>query len=275
MLGFFVFSFGALLAGLGLSFFRYDFFTKPVFTGVANFSALVGDERMGIVFANTAIFWVGMFVLDLVVALLVASALNSRIPDGVSVLYRGIFFFPVLLSGAVMASVWRYLLNTDMGVVNWYLQSFGMDKIPWLVSSAWVRQAIIIATVWNGVGFNTVLILAGLRNIPSFLYESAEIDGAGPLSKFYFVTLPLLTPTLFFIMVKGLIGVFQLFDEPYMLTGGGPGDASRTVVMYIYELGFKTLRLGNASSVAMVLFVVIAAATATQLAASRRWVFYR
>jgi multiple sugar transport system permease protein len=138
-----------------------------------------------------------------------------------------------------------------------------------------VRPSIVLATVWNGVGFNMILLLAGLHAIPQTLYEAARIDGAGRVASFRYISLPLLTPTLFFIMVKGFIGVLQLFDQPYMLTGGGPGDASRTIVMYIYETGFRHLRLGFASAIALGLFLVIVIITVVQFAVSRRWVFYR
>ncbi|MBV7328255.1 sugar ABC transporter permease [Chloroflexi bacterium TSY] len=130
-------------------------------------------------------------------------------------------------------------------------------------------------TVWNGVGFNMILILAGLQTIAQELYEAAAIDGAGRLASFRRITLPMLSPVLFFILVKGAIGVFQLFDQPFVLTQGGPGDASRSILMYIYELAFKTLRLGYASSISLVLFGLILLLTLFQFAMSRRWVFYR
>ena len=216
-----------------------------------------------------------MVVIDLVWALSLALALNSCIPLFLKVIYRTIFFFPVLTSGAVIAIVWQYLFNTDLGVINWLLVQIGLPRVPWLISSNWVRPAVILSTVWNGVGFNMVLLLAGLRGIPRPLYEAAEIDGAGRIASFRHITLPLLSPTLFFVIVKGLIGVFQLFEQPYMLTQGGPGDASRTVVIYLYETAFKSLRLGYASAIGTVLFVIIMAITIVQFKASQRWVFYQ
>jgi len=275
LLGFLVFNLGALIAGLGLSFFHYDFFTPLQFTGLHNFRMLLQDIRVAKTFGNTVYFAIGMFLFDLIWAMALALALNSYMPNILKLTFRLVFFFPVLTAGAVIALVWRYLFNMDLGIINWFLGEFGVPKLPWLISSAWVRPSIVLATVWNGVGFNMILLLAGLHAIPQTLYEAARIDGAGRVASFRYISLPLLTPTLFFIMVKGFIGVLQLFDQPYMLTGGGPGDASRTIVMYIYETGFRHLRLGFASAIALGLFLVIVIITVVQFAVSRRWVFYR
>jgi multiple sugar transport system permease protein len=275
LLGFLVFNLGALIAGLGLSFFHYDFFTPLQFTGLHNFRMLLQDIRVAKTFGNTVYFAIGMFLFDLIWAMALALALNSYMPNILKLTFRLVFFFPVLTAGAVIALVWRYLFNMDLGIINWFLGEFGVPKLPWLISSAWVRPSIVLATVWNGVGFNMILLLAGLHAIPQTLYEAARIDGAGRVASFRYISSPLLTPTLFFIMVKGFIGVLQLFDQPYMLTGGGPGDASRTIVMYIYETGFRHLRLGFASAIALGLFLVIVIITVVQFAVSRRWVFYR
>ncbi len=274
-IGFLVFTLGALIAGLGLSLFDFSFFSPPQFVGLGNFRQLVADERLGRVFTNTVLYVVGMVALDLVWALGLALVLNSFMPKFLKLAYRTIFFFPVLTAGAVIAIVWRYLFNADMGVINWFLVQFGLPRVPWLVSSQYVIPAVIFSTVWNGVGFNMVLLTAALHSVPRELYEAAEIDGAGRVASFRRITLPMITPTIFFILVKGFIGVFQLFDQPYMLAAGGPGDASRSIVMYIYEIGFKSMRLGYASTVALLLFVVVIGITLIQFVMQRRWVFYR
>jgi multiple sugar transport system permease protein len=272
---FLAFTLGALLIGLGLSLTDFGFFSAPNFVGLGNFQQLAADSRVGPIFGNTVQYVAGMVALDLVWSLSLALALNSFMPNILKIAFRTVFFFPVLTSGAVIAVVWRYLFNTDMGIVNWFLGQFGLQPVPWLVSSQFAIPAVILSTVWNGVGFNMILFIAALQSVPRELYEAAEIDGAGRLDSFRRITLPLITPTIFFVLVKGLIGVFQLFDTPYMLTSGGPGDASRSIVMYIYELGFKTMRLGYASTIALTLFVIIMAITAAQFAIQRRWVFYR
>jgi multiple sugar transport system permease protein len=276
MLGFLVFSLLALIAGMGLSFFTYDFARAPEWAGLTNFRYLFGeDPRIATIMWNTVYYVFGIVLLDMVWAMALAVGLHSRITYGFKLLFRTVYFFPVLVSGAVVAIVWRYLFNMDLGIVNWALGLLDIPKIPWLVSSQWVRPAVIFSTVWNGVGFNTILFLAGLQSIPAELYEAAEIDGAGRLASFRHISLPLLTPTIFFVLVRGLIGAFQLFDQPYMINSGGPGDSSRSLVMYIYEIGFRSYRLGYASAIALALFIVIVVLTVLQFRVGNRWVFYR
>lgn len=275
LFNFAIFTLLALLAGLGLSLFRFDFFSAPQFIGLNNFTHLMADARIFKIIGNTLYFGIGIIALNLTWALALALALNSRMPSIFRVVFRGVFFFPLLTSGAVMAMVWQYLLSTDLGLVNYFLGLLGIPKAPWLGSSQWVRPAIIFASVWQGVGFNMIVLLAGMQGIPRELYEAAQIDGAGRVAGFRFVTIPLLTPTLFFILVREVIIVLQLFDLPFSLTRGGPGDASRTLVMYIYEEGFQAMRQGYASAIALILFLVILAVTIVQFAESRRWVYYR
>jgi multiple sugar transport system permease protein len=181
----------------------------------------------------------------------------------------------VLTSLASVSLVWQYLYNTDFGIINYYLGQIGIARIPWLTSSRSAIPSIILLGVWKNVGFNFILFVAGLQNIPRHLYEAASIDGAGRLATFRYVTLPSLTPVLFFTVVWGLINAFQVFDSPYILTSGGPGDSSRTVVMYIYETGFRFFQMGYASSVALSLFAVVVVLTAIQFRLSRVWVFYQ
>ncbi|MCE7984293.1 MAG: sugar ABC transporter permease [Caldilinea sp. CFX5] len=275
LLGFLIFLAGPLLAGLGLAFTRYDLFTPPTFAGLDNFRAIMADERILQIFGNTVYYVVGMVIFDLLWALALALAINSQIPAFLKIFFRAVFFFPILVSAAVIAVVWQYLFNADLGVINYYLGYLGIGKIPWLIASAWVKPSVIISTVWNGVGFNMLLLLAGLQGIPKELYEAAAIDGAGRWSSFRKITLPLLSPVIFFILVKGIIGVFQLFDSPFVLTAGGPGDASRSVLMYMYEKAFKVFELGYASALGLVLFLIILLITIIQFAGSKRWVFYR
>ena len=274
LVGFVVFVVGPILGGLGLSFFQFDFFNAPRWMGLDNFRQMFSDPRIIKIFGNTLLYVVGTVSFDLVWEMALALAIHSAIPHGFKLAFRAVFFFPILTAGAVVAIVWQYLFNMDLGVINYYLGVIGIPKVPWLVSSQWVIPSVILMTVWNGVGFNMVLLLAGLQSIPHELYEAAAIDGADRIASFRRLTLPLLSPIIFFIIVKGVIGVLQLFDQPYVLTSGGPGDASRTVLMYIYEIGFKTMRLGYASAVGLVLFLFIMTVTVIQFVGSRRWVFY-
>jgi multiple sugar transport system permease protein len=188
---------------------------------------------------------------------------------------RSAFFFPVITSIASVAVIWSYLYNTDNGIINYYLGIFGVDSIPWLSSSDWALFSIILMIVWKSLGFDFILLLAGLQNIPRHLYEAALIDGANNRQQFFYITLPLLTPTLFFVVIIGLIGSFQIFDAPYIMTNGGPGDATRTIAMHIYENGFRFLRMGQASAIAMMLFAVILLITVIQMMLGKRWVHYQ
>ena len=275
VLGFLLFVLGPVLGGLALGFMRYDLLTSPSWAGFENFGKLGADDRVLQIFGNTVYYVVGMILLDLVWAMALALALNSVIPRLLKVLFRAVFFFPILVSGAVISLVWLYLFNSDLGIVNYWLASVGLPKVPWLISSSWAKNSVIIMTVWNGVGFNMLLLLAGLQGIPGELYEAATIDGAGRWASFRKITAPLLSPVIFFILVKGAIGVFQLFDSPFVLTQGGPGDASRTMLMYIWERGFKVLDFGYAAALGLVLFLAILLVTLAQFLTSDRWVFYR
>ncbi len=275
VLGFLVFVLGPILGGLALGFMRYDLLNEPSWIGFDNFGKMLADDRVLQIFGNTVYYVVGMILLDLVWALALAIALNSFIPALFKVIFRAVFFFPILVSGAVISIVWLYLFNMDLGIVNYYLTQIGLPKVPWLIASDWVKNSVIIMTVWNGVGFNMLLLLAGLQNIPRELYEAATIDGGGRWANFRKITLPMLSPVIFFILVKGAIGVFQLFDSPFVLTRGGPGDASRTILMYIWEKGFQVLEFGYAAALGLMLFAVILIVTLIQFLTSDAWVFYR
>ncbi len=275
VLGFLLFVLGPIVGGLALGFMEYDLLTEPSWAGLDNFRKFGDDARVLQIFGNTVYYVVGMILLDLVWAMILAVALNSVIPPLFKVIFRAVFFFPILVSGAVISIVWLYLFNMDLGIVNYFLGEIGIPRIPWLISSNWVKNSVIIMTVWNGVGFNMLLLLAGLQGIPKELYEAGTIDGAGRWASFIKITLPMLSPVIFFILVKGAIGVFQLFDSPFVLTQGGPGDASRTMLMYIYERGFQILDFGYAAALGLLLFLAILLVTLVQFLTSDRWVFYK
>lgn len=278
VLGFLLFVIGPILGGLALGFMRYDLLASPSWVGFGNFGKLLEDDRVLQILGNTVYYVVGMILLDLVWAMGLAVALHSFIPPLFKVIFRAVFFFPILVSGAVISIVWLYLFNMDLGIVNYFITRIPLlqlPKVPWLISSDWVKNSVIIMTVWNGVGFNMLLLLAGLQGIPGELYEASTIDGAGRWTGFRKITLPMLSPVIFFILVKGAIGVFQLFDSPFILTQGGPGDASRTMLMYIWEKGFQVLDFGYAAALGLVLFLAILLVTLVQFLTSDRWVFYR
>ena len=255
LVGFVVFVLGPALAAVGLSFFDYDILTPPRFVGLANYIQLLRDPRLPRIYLNTVVYVLWYVGATTVLALALAVAADRPMLAVWRYLIRTAYFFPVLTSLASVSIVWQYLYNTDFGIINYYLGRLGIPRIPWLTSSQWAISSIVLLGVWKNLGFNFILFVAGLQNIPRQLYEAARIDGAGRWASFRYVTLPSLTPVLFFSMVWGLINAFQVFDSPYILTSGGPGDASRTVVMYIYETGFRFFQMGYASTIALSLFL--------------------
>jgi multiple sugar transport system permease protein len=273
--GFVVFVLGPAVAAVALTFFEYDILTPPRFAGLANYARFLGDPRLPRIYLNTVVY-VGWYVgLTTLLGLALAVAAHRPMRALWRYLIRSAYFFPVLTSLASVSRVWQYLYSTDFGIINYYLARLGIPRIPWLTSSQWAIASIILLGVWKNLGFNFILFLAGLQNIPRHLYEAAAIDGAGRWAGFRYVTLPSLTPVLFFSVVWGLINAFQVFDSPFILTTGGPGDASRTVVMYIYENGFRFFQMGYASTVALSLFLIVVILTLIQFRLSRIWVFYQ
>src|SRR6266542_357620 len=197
-LGFLVFVAGPLLAAIGLSLFDYDILSPPRFAGLANFESALDDARLRVVYRNTVTYVVAWALIDVVLALALAVAINRPMKAVFRYLLRTAYFFPVLTSTASVAIIWTFLYNTDLGIVNYYVSRLGLPKVPWLTSSAWAIWSIVILQVWKSVGFNFVLFVAGLQNIPRHLYEAAAIDGADGCAIFRWITLPMLSSTMFF-----------------------------------------------------------------------------
>jgi multiple sugar transport system permease protein len=200
--------------------------------------------------------------------------LNRQLPRLLRNFFRSVYFFPLLIAHTYVAVIWQFLYQRDTGVINYYLSLLGIAPISWLGSAAWVLPSVIIMDVWKNTGFAMIIFLAGLQNIPKDYYEAARLDGANAVQLFLRITFPLLSPTIFFVLVIFMIGAIQVFDTIIVLTGGGPGDASKSVVIYIYEQAFQNFDLGYASTVAMTLFVIILIFTLLQFWFSRRWVHY-
>lgn len=273
-LGFIVFILGPIFGAAGISLTEFDILSGSEFIGFQNYLAMLGDARLRTVYGNTIVFTVFAVTLNAGFGLILAVLLNRRLPTIVRNLYRSIFFFPLLVAHTYIAVIWQYLYQKDTGIINYYLGFLGIEPIPWLSSIQWVMPSIIIMDVWKNAGFAMLIFLAGLQNIPKVYYEAAEIDGASEWKRFYRITLPLLSPTIFFILIIFMIGALQVFDTIIVLTNGGPGDASRSIVMYIYELAFQRFDMGYASAVSMTLFVIIMILTLIQFSFSRRWVHY-
>ncbi|PWT86340.1 MAG: sugar ABC transporter permease [Acidobacteria bacterium] len=272
--GYLLFVLGPLIAAIALSFTRYDVLTAPRLVGLGNYTRLLNDPRLATVYRNTTFFAVTSVVLTVSLGVVLAVAVNQRLPGPLKYVLRTVYFFPVLVGMIYAAMVWKFLFNKDLGVVNFYLHFFNVPPIGWLTTSNWALWSVILVYVWKNVGFTMLTTLAGLQNIPQELYEAARIDGAQPITAFFRLTVPLLTPVLLFNVSITMINTLQEFDSIVALTNGGPGDASRSVVMYIYDKAFRSFDMGYASAIAVTLFALIALLTGLQFWASRRWVHY-
>lgn len=273
-LGLLVFLIIPIIASFVLVFMRYDILTPPEWIGTANIQSLFSDNRILLMYWNTLRFVFFATLLNNVLGLLLAMGVNRAMPNLLRYFLRTAIFFPVLTTTASLALVWRFLLAQDRGVVNYLLQQIGLPVVPWLSSSDWAMVSVVIFDVWRALGFLMVIYLAGLQGISETLYEAARIDGANRLQLFRHITLPLITPTAFFAVIISLLGAAQVFDNVWVLTDGGPGDATRLIVLYIYEIGFKRFEMGYAATVSLTLFAILILMTLIQFRVSRRWVHY-
>ena len=273
-IGFMIFILYPLIESMRISFQEFSLLRGSTYIGLDNYVQMFADSRLRISYINTVIFTLFAVFFNAGIGLILAVMLNRRLPTLMRNLYRSIFFFPVLIAHTYIAVIWRFLYQQDTGVINYYLGVFGVEPIPWLSNAHWAMAAIIILDVWKNTGFAMLVFLAGLQSIPHEYYEAAQLDGANERQLFFRITIPLLSPTIFFILVIFMIGALQVFDTIIVLTAGGPGDATRSVVLYIYEIAFRTFNMGYAAAVSMTLFAIILALTALQFWISRRWVHY-
>ncbi len=275
LLGMALFTFLPIIGSLVLAFFRWDIISAPQFVGFANFASLAQDPTVRVSFLNTIVFVVVAVILQLGIALSLASMLQARMPSWLRVFLRSTFFFPLVLSAASVSIFMRYMFNEQFGVVNWLLSLVGIPAVPWLTSPTASAAVVVLVYVWQNFGFSFLLFLGALTNIPKELHEAANLDGATGWKQFSNVTLPLISPTVLVASVMAIISALQVFDQPYVLTNGGPGDSTRTAVMVIFESAFQQLEFGEASAIGLVLTVLILAVTALQFRLSRRFVFYQ
>jgi multiple sugar transport system permease protein len=273
-LGYTVFIIGPILAAIGLSFTQYDLLSSPTFTGLENYRQLASDTRLHLVYRNTIFFTVVSVFFNIGIGLLLAVLLNRKLPAFLRYFLRSAFFFPVLIGHVYIAIIWQFLYQQDTGVINYYLGLIGLGPYPWLSSGQWAMPSVIIMDVWKNTGFAMLVCLAGLQNVPQDYYEAAALDGAGAWTRFRSITLPLISPTLFFLSVIFAIGAIQVFDSIIVLTNGGPGDSTRSIVMYLREVAFDNFEMGYGSAVAITLFAAIMALTLVQFRVSRAWVHY-
>jgi len=269
-----VFFFLPIAAALGLSFTDFDIYAlgNPEllrFVGLENYERLLRSSRFWTAVRNTLTFCAVAGPLSVAASLGAALLVHSRLVR-LKGFFRTAFFLPAVTTLVAVAATWRYLYHPRHGLVDRALGLLGVEPIDWLGDPRWAMPAIILLAVWKNFGFNMVILLAGLQSIPASLYEAARIDGAGTGRQLRHVTLPMLGPTLLFVILMTAIGYLQLFAEPYVMTGGGPSDATLSIVLLMYEEGFRWWNLGHASAIAFVLFILILAATLLPLALGRR-----
>jgi multiple sugar transport system permease protein len=267
-----LFVLGPMVAAAWVSLHEWNLISPMEFVGLGNYQQLLSDPVTADVFLHTVYYIAGYLPLVYLGGLALALALNTAL-KGRSFL-RGIYFLPVVTSWIVVALVWRWLLNPSNGIVNTVLAFFGIDGPGWWSDPAWAMPSIIIASAWKDLGFVMVILLAGLQAINPDMYDAAKVDGAGWWRRLFSVTLPLLSPSTFFVLVISLINGFQVFDQVYAMTGGGPNGASTVVVQQIYDLTFRYGAAGEASALSWILFIVILAITLIQVRGQRRWVNY-
>ena len=256
-----VFFFVPVLASVFLSLTDFDIYAIASranlhFVGYDNYVHLLHDPLFWVALRNTVYFVVAAGPLSIAVSLVAAVLLTLRLVR-FKALFRTIFFLPVVTTLVAVAVVWRYIYHPRFGLLNYGLSLFGVGPIDWLGDPHWAMPAIILMAVWKNFGFNMVIFIAGLQNIPARLYEAASIDGASNSQQFRHVTLPMLAPTFVFVTVITMIGYFQLFAEPYVMTQGGPAHSTLSIVLLMYQEGFRWWNMGYAAAVAFVLFAII------------------
>ncbi len=272
LFGLLAFSLFPVIYAFVLSAMKWDGLGAREFVGLANFNSQLTDEKFQEALIHTFVYTLIAVPGSVVLSLLLALAVN-RVRG--KTIYRTIFFLPTITSSVAVSMVWLWLLNGDFGIINVYLREvFSLDPPNWLVNSTWVIPTVALVAIWAGLGFNMVIFLAGLQGIPVAYLEAAQIDGASKWRQFWNITLPLLSPTTFFVTIISIIASFQVFDFVYVMTGGGPGTASTTMVFHIYELAFVKFTFGLSAAAAVILFALIMCVTLVQFWGQRHWVHY-
>lgn len=270
---FLLFIAGPFVAAIALSFYHWDLLTPSRFAGLANFKQLVGDSQLRRALLNTFVFALASVVTHLVAGMALALAVHRRMNRIARYFVRTAFFFPFLVSWAAVSLLWKYVLDPTFGIGNFYLGKIGLPSPDWLTSPHLALPALIAVDWWHTIGYTFVILLAGLQTVPTQLIEAATVDGANAWQRFWSVTVPLMSPTLFFATVITFIGAFQIFEPMLIMTNGGPNGATQSMVMYTYEQAFQAFQVGYASAVALVVFLVVMLVTLLQFRLSRRWVY--
>lgn len=270
LIGLVVFRLVSILASAGLSLMSWDLLQPPRFVGLQNYRDLLADNLFWTSLGNTFYYVIGSVPLVLILALFAAFLLSRPLP-GVGIL-RTIYYVPSVTTGVAVALLWEWMFEPTYGVIDTMLSWVGIPGPPWLGSTTWAMPALILMGTW-GIGGAMVIFLAGIKGVPTHLYEAAAIDGANGWDRFWNVTMPMLSPVIFFNLIIGIIGSFQVFTQAYVMTNGGPANATLVYVLYLYNQGFSWLHMGYASALAWILFIIVLALT-TIVFRQSGWVYY-
>jgi multiple sugar transport system permease protein len=272
LLGFLIFTAGPMLASLYLSFCKYDLHSLQ-FVGTKNYEVLLTrDPLFWKSLGNTALYVLFSVPLGLTGSLLIAVLLNQKV-KGIPV-FRTLFYLPSLVPAVASALVWQWVFHPDAGILNFALSKIGVHGPKWLQDPKTALMSLIIMSLWGIGGSRMLIFLAGLQGVSDELYEAAQLDGADGLTCFRHITLPMLSPTIFFNLILGIIGSFQVFTSAYIMTGGGPDNATLMYVLYLYNNAFRFFKLGKASAMAWILFIMLLGFTGIQFKNASKWVYY-
>jgi multiple sugar transport system permease protein len=271
ILGFMIFTAGPMVASLVFSLTDWQVGGTPSFVGPGNYTRLASDELFWTSLSATTYYTLGAVPLVLIVSFAVAMLLNQKV-RGLP-LWRTIFYLPTLVPAIANVVLWIWIFNPDFGLLNSLLRQAGLPAGQWIYDEATAIPSLIVMSTW-GFGNTMVIFLAGLQGVPRHLYEAVSIDGGGPWRRFWHVTLPMMTPTIFYNLVVGVVGTFQVFNQAYVMTEGGPNNATLFYVFYLFRMAFRESEMGYASALAWVLFMIIVVITFLLFRNARRWVYY-
>lgn len=271
IIGFIVFILGPMIASLVLSFTQWDILTPPQWIGFGNYTQMMQDPLFWQSLKVSLLYAVMAVPLGLLVSLGMAVLLNQNV-RGMR-LFRTIFYLPSVVSGVAVLILWLYIFNPDVGLLNAILGDFGIKGPAWIFSPTWALPSMVIMSLW-GAGGGMLIWLAGLKGIPDYLYEAAKIDGASTGQRFRYVTLPMLSPTIFFNLITGMIGALQAFSQAYVMTNGGPLNSTLFLNLYLFNNAFVDFNMGYASALAWVLFLIILVMSLIVIRSSSMWVYY-
>ena len=267
LIGMMIFIVIPMICSFGLSFFKWDMLSKPEWIGLSNYIELFKNHKFWVILKNTFVFSISTTVFAVIIPIILAAVLNEKICG--KEFFKTSYFLPFITPMIVVALVWQWIFDSNVGLLNYILKL----HINWLYDTNFAMIAMIIVQSWKLIGYNTIILLSGFGNINQSVIEAAEIDGAGAITKFFKIIIPLLSPTILFVMIITTISSFQVFDLVYMMTKGGPENATNVLVYWLYQEGFEYFNIGQASCIAYVLFTIIAVLSIFQWKTRKKWVF--